>query len=261
METIVYNEMRKHLQLQTTTEKFHLSTALTRKHTFPSLEQQDHTLSSCFFNSSACFCTVSFRDSRTSFTSTSAAASFLSSSMFSLLRDSVFSVNCARRKVFSRCSSCRHRQPLNLGGTNCPGLCPHPSQSPNIPQPQLKHSETAPGSAARCWHHQHSFNPAKGNLRGHRGDGNSTQGIIYLLTLHSPAQQTPQQQPGPSDSAAVSHWHLLYLHSQHVDVSIGGWAAQQGTVNLQLTLPDLLLQLGNVLPLSVTKQAIHCSQT
>lgn len=82
----------------------------------PFLEQQDHTLSSCFFNSSACFCTVSFRDSRTSFTSTSAAASFLSSSMFSLLRASVFSVNCARRKVFSRCSSCRQGQPLNLGG-------------------------------------------------------------------------------------------------------------------------------------------------
>lgn len=76
---------------------------------FSSSTPQQHwdlTLSSCFFSSSACFCIVSFSDSRISFASTSAAANFLSSSIFSLLRDSVFSVNCARRKAFSRCSSC-----------------------------------------------------------------------------------------------------------------------------------------------------------
>lgn len=143
------------------------------KHTFPSLEQQDHTLSSCFFNSSACFCTVSFSDSRTSFTSTSAAASFLSSSMFSLLRDSVFSVNCARRKVFSRCSSCRHRQPLNLGSYKLALGSPRA-----VPSSHLTHSEIAPASAATSTALIQPKDLRAGNLRGHRGDGNSTQGTI-----------------------------------------------------------------------------------
>lgn len=115
----------------------------------PFLEQQDHTLSSCFFSSSACFCTVSFSDSRTSFTSTSAAASFLCSSMFSLLRASVFSVNCARRKVFSRCSSCRQGQPLNLGGLQTGPQLPRAVSSsfpiPKHPSAPLTHSGIAPG--------------------------------------------------------------------------------------------------------------------
>lgn len=65
------------------------------------------TLSSCFFPSSECFCSVTLRDSLMSWISTSEAESFFSSSIFSLLRASVFCANCARKKVFSRCNSCQ----------------------------------------------------------------------------------------------------------------------------------------------------------
>lgn len=174
--------------------------------------------------------------------------------MFSLLRDSVFSVNCARRKVFSRCSSCRQRQPLNLGSYKLALGSPRA-----VPSSHLTHSEITPASAATSTALIQPKDLRAGNLRGHRGDGNSTQGTIWLCTVLLSKHLTGVA--GPLDSTLISHWHLLYLHPQHVDVSIGCWAAQQGTVNLQFTLPDLLLQLGNVLPLSVTEQAIHCSQT
>lgn len=62
---------------------------------------------------------------------------------------------------------------------------------------------------------------------------------------------------GPLDSIHISYWHPVvphYLHSQHVDISIGCWTAKHGTVNLQFTFPDLLLQLGYVLSLSVKKK-------
>lgn len=56
-----------------------------------------------------------------------------------------------------------------------------------------------------------------------------------------------------------------YLHSQHANISIGGSRAKKSTVNLQLTLTHLLLQLGDVLPLPAQKQktdqTIHPSQT